>query len=397
MTILRPYPYPYEAMLSICSDLDETPADESYFHISSYLNTNDVTPIGSGVGLEVGNTIYFDMPGEQFSYWSTDDSGRDKIHALIKSGHIDCFHSFGDQAYSRVDMERSLESIERQGCHLEVWVDHSTAVSNFGQDIMHGSGDLKGVPAYHADLTIQHGVKYVWLGRVTSLIGQNVPYSVRRILDRQNPIASIRNAGKDTVKMLLAKAGNDKYCLHKDNQLTRPYTLRSGHQVTEFMRCNPHLGGVSGGDNSRGIADVLSERNLEMLLKSGGVSIIYTHLGKQLQENALFSEETKAAFRRLAEYFHSGRILVSTTARNLNYHAAFADAKVEGRVDDGVKKLLVSVSDRIDPSGLTVYYEGGAPVLFLNGKEVEKPLHNPQDATGFSSISFPWASLSYPS
>lgn len=394
--ILRPYPYPYEAMLSICSDLDETPAGESYFHISRYLNTADVTPIGDGVELEVGNTIYFNMPGDQFSYWSTNDSGRDRIHALIKSGHIDCFHSFGDRATLRADMERSLESLAQHDCHLEVWIDHSTAVSNFGRDIMRGRGDLENEVAYHADLTIKQGVKYVWLGRVTSLIGQNAPYDFRRLLDVRHPVASIRNAGKDFTKSLLARAGSDKYCLHKENLLTRPYTLRSGHHVTEFMRCNPHAGGVSGGDNARGIADVLSARNLENLLQSRGVSIIYTHLGKQLQQDVLFAEETRVAFRRLAEYFHSGRILVSSTVRNLKYHTALADARVETLVDNGVKKLLVSVSDGVDPSGITIYYEDGAPLLFLNGKEVAKTQHNSPDATGFRSVSFPWASLSYP-
>ena len=393
---LRRYPYPYEAMLSICSDLDETPADESYFHISRYLNTGDVTPVGDGVGLEVGNTIYFDMPGEQFSYWSTDDSGRDRIHALIKSGHIDCIHSFGDLALSRADIARALENLDRHDCHLEVWVDHSTAASNFGRDIMRGRGDIKNEAAYHADLTIGQGVKYAWLGRVTSLIGQNAPYNFRRLLDLQRPVASIRNAGKDFAKKLLARAGSEKYCLHKNNLLMRPYTLRDGQLVTEFMRCNPHTGGVSGGDNSRGIADVLSERNLEKLLQSGGVSIIYTHLGKQLQKNGLFTEETKEAFRRLAEYFRSGRILVATTARNLNYHAAFADVEIEERVDDGIKKLFVSVADGVDPSGISIYYEGGDPVLFLNGREVAKSQHNPPDATGFSSVSFPWTALSYP-
>ena len=39
--------------------------------------------------------FYFDMPPDQFAYWNTDDAGREMVRALIRSGHIDCFHSFG--------------------------------------------------------------------------------------------------------------------------------------------------------------------------------------------------------------------------------------------------------------------------------------------------------------
>ena len=56
---------------------------------------------GPGVGLEVGNSIYFDMPPGQFAYWNTDDAGRAMVRALIRSGHIDCLHSFGDLATTR--------------------------------------------------------------------------------------------------------------------------------------------------------------------------------------------------------------------------------------------------------------------------------------------------------
>jgi hypothetical protein len=78
---LRPFPYPYRAMLAICSDLDETPDRHAYWEIMRFLNTTEETTMGPGVGLEVGNSIYFDMPPEQFAYWNTDDAGREMIRA----------------------------------------------------------------------------------------------------------------------------------------------------------------------------------------------------------------------------------------------------------------------------------------------------------------------------
>jgi len=59
MIKLRKYPYPYQAMLAICSDLDETPNKEIYFETARYLNTNEETLLGKGVGLEVGKYYLF--------------------------------------------------------------------------------------------------------------------------------------------------------------------------------------------------------------------------------------------------------------------------------------------------------------------------------------------------
>ena len=98
---LRSIPYPYRAMLAICSDLDETPDRHVYGEIMRFLNTTKETTMGPGTGLEVGNTIYFDMPPGQFSYWNTDEAGRAMVRTLIRSGHIDCLHSYGDLATTR--------------------------------------------------------------------------------------------------------------------------------------------------------------------------------------------------------------------------------------------------------------------------------------------------------
>src|SRR5688500_14469800 len=85
----RRFPYPYRAMLAICSDLDETPDAQTYYELMRFMNTTEETSMGPGAGLEVGNTIYFDMPDGQFAYWNTDERGRAMARALIRSGHID--------------------------------------------------------------------------------------------------------------------------------------------------------------------------------------------------------------------------------------------------------------------------------------------------------------------
>ncbi len=320
-------PGPYVAALAICSDLDETPDAETYFELMRFLNTTHETTMGPGVGLEIGNSIYFDMPPGHFSYWNTTEENREKIRALIKSGHIDCLHSYGNLAATRRDAARSLEELERHNCRLPVWVDHSKAPTNFGSDIMRGHGDEPGHPAYHADLTLAYGVRYVWRGRVTSVIGQNQPASLRGIAEGRHFRASAKTMLTETAKQILARIGSRKYSMHASNRLIQPARLRDGTKVSEFLRCNPHWGGVSSCETGDGIAEVLSERFLERLTVRRGSCILYTHLGKLAGMKRCFSAPAVQAFQRLAHYSRSGRILVTTTARLLDYLRSAAQSQ----------------------------------------------------------------------
>jgi hypothetical protein len=313
------FPSPCRAALAICSDLDETPDAETYFELMRFLNTTETTSMGEGVGLEVGNTIYFDMPPGHFSYWNTDDRSREKIRALILSGHIDCLHSFGDLATTRSHAARALEELERHNCRLSVWIDHAVAPTNFGADIMQGHGDEPSHPAYHADLTLAHGVRYVWRGRVTSVIGQDRPFSLRGIADWRHPAASARTLAKEAAKQALGRCGCRKYHFHASNQTIGPARLRDGQcEGREFLRCNPHWNGVSANDAGWGIGEVLSERFLERLAVRGGTCILYTHLGKLGRGKRQFDTSAIEGFRRLAGYCRSGKILVTTTRRLLD-------------------------------------------------------------------------------
>ena len=95
---LRAFPYPYKAALAVCSDLDETPTLDDYVEMSRFLNTYDSTRLGHGVGLEIGNSIYFDMPRDQFSYWNASEPGRND---WARRGHR-------LQNYSREDVTCAL-------------------------------------------------------------------------------------------------------------------------------------------------------------------------------------------------------------------------------------------------------------------------------------------------
>lgn len=398
VVMLRPMPFPFRAMLAICSDLDETIDIKTYEEISRYLNTTESTSMGDGVGLEVGNTIYFDMPQAQFSYWNTDDEGRSKIRTLVRSGHIDCLHSYGDLATTRAHAGRALEELSRHNCRLEVWVDHGVAPSNFGPDIMRGSGDVPGAIAYHADLTCSFGVQYVWLGRVTSVVGQGVPRSLSGIWNPLVPTASVKTILKEVVKGLMGGVGGSKYGMHRQNNLVRNTLLRDGHSVTEFMRSNPHWAGVSCGDTADGLAEVLTAKILDGMVDNGGFCILYTHLGKIKDERNLFSPAAREALRRLARYSQEDKILVTTTRRLLGMCRAFEEVTwTTRREGEWVKIDLRYDGTQADLQGLTFYsVDSSKTELFLNSALIYGVKKNSKDQTGRESVSLPWKALEWP-
>lgn len=395
---IRKFPYPYKAMFAICSDLDETPNRKVYWESARYLNTGENTAMGAGVDLEVGNTIYFNMPKDQFSYWNTDDFGRAMIHNMIQSGHIDCLHSYGDFATHRRHAEKALEALSKNDCKLEIWIDHAIAPTNFGAEIMRGTGDLQNADAYHADLTIAAGVKYVWRGRVTSVIGQNTKRRYLGLLRSSHMLPSMRTIMKEIAKTSLGQFNYPKYSLHKNNNLYRNIVLRDKQPVIEFIRCNPHWGGVSSNDNAQGIADVITRRMLNNLIERNGVSILYTHLGKIKNLDIPFNRRTCKAMEILSEYYHGKKILVASTNRLLNYLVAVQKVDVNIRKKDGhsIIELIYGGSAK-DLEGITIYTnDPEKSSLVVNGKQVNNYNVNPPDKNGKSSISIPWKRLEFP-
>jgi len=398
---------PYKAMLAICSDLDETPDRQTYWEIARFLNTAQSTSMGPGVGLEVGNTIYFDMPKNQFSYWNTDDAGRSMVHDLIRSGHIDCLHSYGDHAVTRGHAGRALDALTKHDCRLETWIDHAQAVTNFGSDIMVGSGDLPGHDAYHADLTTGHGVQYVWRGRVTSVIGQDVPRRLTGVFDRAHAVASAKTVAKEAVKGFLAHRGSTKYAMHAPNEVLRAERLRDGRPVIEFLRANPYWGGVEHAATADGLADALTEAMLRKLVARGGACILYTHLGKVGDRRVPFKPPTVAALRTLAEFERRGEILVTTTRRLLGFRRAVREVVGVTRTVGSVMQIQLKhnvigsdspgrLGER-DYEGLAFEIPSGlTPRVLLGSREIQTVV-TPAAGQGGLQVMIPWTRLSFPS
>jgi hypothetical protein len=406
---IRRAPWPYAAMLAVCSDLDETPDARVYLEIARFLNTKQPTSMGEGVGLEVGNTIYFDMPPGQFSYWGTDDQGRDMARALMRSGHIDGIHSWGDLATERRHAERNLAELGRHGCRLEVWIDHSKAPSNFGADIMKGKGDLPGAAVYHADLTLAHGVRYVWRGRTTGVTGQDAPLRVGSftpLLRRDRALVSVRSAIKEIAKVLLGRLGSSRWGMYGANRSCRPCRLRDGQPAWEFLRSNPSWGGPGESATAAGLAEVLTTRMLDRLVACGGTTILYTHLGKVQDRARPFGPDTVRALRALARLRDEKRVLVTTTQRLLRYvtmrdvlryrvaaRSAMAVVTLDS-IDDPVTGPRAPTAGDLD--GLTLGVAGVDGVELCLGDGTRLPGESIRGSDGTTWVSLPWPPLRFP-
>ncbi len=397
MITIRQFPYPYQAALAICSDLDETPDRETYFRIAKFLNSAAITPMGRGIDIEFGNSIYFNMPKDQFAYWNTDEEGKEMIHTLIQSGHIDCLHSFGDLATTRIQAEEAINELEKHNSKIKVWVDHSKAPTNFSSDIMNGFGDVVNAPPYHADITTNYGIEYISRGRVTSLIAQEVPAKFTDILDKTHPAASAKKLTKEVAKHLLAYAGSTKYKIHKPNKILQKIKLRDGTEIYEFLRCNPHFAGVSGGTTAAGIAEVLTKKNLEKLIRQKGACILYTHLGKIANYDIPFPQQTVQAFRRLAKFQKKQKILITTTFRLLQYLKTRDIIRISSESNESHTRIkITNINDPNHLQGITFITNEKNKDFSVTMPDNSPIISKTYHLANKSIIQIPWTKLQFP-
>ncbi len=392
-TLLK-YPYPYHAMLAICSDLDETTSWHEYFELVRFFNTDEMTQFGQGLNLEVGNTLYFSMPEGNCCYFNATHDEKSYIHQLLASGHIDCLHSFGDLVQTKEEVAQALSSLSALSVRPRVWVDHAQAKTNLDTGIMQGQGACRSSESYHFEHSLDLGVlDYVWLGRVTSVVGQHTEFKVLKSwhsLFRTHFMMML----KEVSKILLGKLGVKKYALHQDNQL---FHIRSinGTECIEFIRANGSANGPGADATLDGLKATLTPNYLDALIAHQGVSILYTHLGKYNPKNPL-SDEAKKHFAYLKSLVVNQSILVTTTSRLLDYVVVREQVVLKSRYEQGCWHIDLNVpNERIHHcQGLSVLIPKGEPATFtLNGTSL---LMARQKTAHGDVHSLPWQPLVLP-
>ena len=146
---------------------------------------------------------------------------------------------------------------------------------------------------------------------------------------------------------------------------------------------------------------------LDRLVRRGGVSVLYTHVGKIRDSVVPFEPPTVISLRRLAERAHRGEILVTTTRRLLGYCRARSELSVAASRDgegyrfalrrSGLQLETASPSRPGELAGLTVYTEDPERTrVTLGGEEVTALRRNGPDHMGRRSVSLPWPNLEFP-
>jgi hypothetical protein len=212
---------------------------------------------------------------------------------------------------------------------------------------------------------------------------------------------------KECVKGVLGRHGNRKYAMHGDNRLLRLVKLRDGRRVFEFLRCNPYWGGVQHAATGDGLAEALAPRVVEQLIQRGGVCVLYTHLGKIRDPREPIGRQARDALRNVAERFHSGQLLVTTTRRLLGLCRAVREVEWSASFIGG--KICIDLrlpsADRdgrpplteADLEGLTIYVpDAHGTCVLLNGREVTGISRNAPDESGRASASLAWRRLEFP-
>lgn len=394
---LRKFPYPYNAMIALCSDIDDTTVDEfKTYH--KFLNTKEKTPYGEGLGLDIGDSMWMYMANNidykvdnqginsadsiMTFFRGTDitqNHNADEITHFINSGWIDCIHTFGDfssrnekrTSFNRKLAQSAWDTLNSINFKPTVWINHGNKSNrqNFGaygtsNFMNYQQGDNPQSPYYHSDLTIGNGIKYVWDSINDSNFGHDFPlYEI---------------------------------------------SLRDGKKVWGFYRYTNNV------ENNRifwtwipaHIHQQLNKDNLDSLVNNKYYSIVGQHFGVNTED--LFTDENINSLKLLKSYETNGKIIVAKTSRLLNYanvHKYLMYNKVTednktyiniSSVDDPIFGKYVPTLDNI--RGLTFYCNDPKnTVILLNKNKISSDVleMNPKDSTGQASVSIKWFEPNY--
>jgi hypothetical protein len=401
---IRKFPFPFKAAVAICSDIDMTGTMEEFVEIQRFLNTKEMTIMGQGVGLQIGNSfLMYEDPKHTISYFNSGSDVAAEIGKYIKSGAIDVMHSFGrKKEFSRDHAIQAIAELENNNLKVDVWVDHATASNNMGDDVTFGTGDHPDSDTYHADLTIRYGIKYAWLGRVTMIIGQEVVPDLEQfyqIFDSAHYVKSISNMVKELAKHYLSFLGSKKYSMHAKNRLVEIKQLDDGQKIYEFIRFDNHWDGVSTGANSKNLGYILSEKSIQRLKSRSGYMIVYTHLGMNDGCKDVICEEAVNSLRLLEKEFRDGEIFVTTTSKLLNYYivSKYLNWVIDKKNNDLIRITILSVEDPVFGSfipsmqqleGITFCIPKNKKIeMYLGQEEIHSVKVNSNDQKNQASIS----------
>lgn len=316
---VRPLPHPWHAWLTLSNDPDNTtPAGWDELHRTIWQELG--LPFADALFLRSYNTLLPDQ---------VDLHGRPE---LLAAHPHDSIHTWGDYMFARTrgfdrsDAEAALAWMERIGFRPRVWVDHSQFTGNMLHlhrtgsipEFRDASGHVYPNPLYTLDLVHAAGVRYLWDGTVTPVLGQDLPlsdltYTLEHAGDRRVGLAQYARrrvrAGLRPGTVPSARDANRAYRRHR---------FPDGRTLYIFQRHGQWpLADIDG------LGTLLAPERMNALVRRGGVCIAYTHLGKRpaarMADAVHVPPHTRRALEHVATLHRQGRLMVSGTARLLDH------------------------------------------------------------------------------
>jgi len=334
---LRPFPYPYQAMLAIASDADhETLRKFNLVH--QFLNTHDKTIWGTGLGLDISDSFfmyngtnvnqYVDFGKQPMSHEltyfqgvSSQPYGAQVIDHYIHVGWMDSIHTYGDfsmQDEHQTEFTRSLAvqgaaALAAHGDNVSVWIDHGNMsnVDDFGSYgfrpfFNYQQGANPNSEYYHTDLTIPYGIHFVWTGLASDAFGRST--------------------------------------------MIYPIQLPDGRSVWGFWRYTnsafDRLGDPEWDWSPDALSVQLTKENLTDLVQRHQFSIVAQHLSGK---DSLLPLPTNAvdALKTLAQFYDSGEVLVARTSRLLQYNVVRDHIRYQ--VSSNGRETIINIKSVEDP------------------------------------------------
>lgn len=398
---LRKFPYPYKAAIAINSDIDETATVKEFLEIQKFLNTTLETPIGKGVGLEIGNSfwMYSVDPRDEFIYFNGPNfepsESASVIIDFIKAGYIDTIHGFGNFSkaggFTREMALKMTEELNKQGCQVRIFTNHGDTFNkqNIGTPAFY-LGDNPDSVEYHVDVVTHYGIKFFWKSDLTHIVGQDRTLDISESVDNKKFVLQ-------TLKSFVGK-----YTIWSSNKLIDVVTLDDGIKAYSFKRY-----GFWEKAKAEDLFFLINVSTLEKLKSKNGYMVVYTHLGKNSDAEYFIPTETQQALRYLANEYKKGEIYVTTTSKLLRYNLIhnrldWSVNREGGYFNIVINKVLDEISGKYIPKvgeleGVTFYTPCAEKTrLFIGGDQVYSFFKNPPDRTGRESVSFPLQFLKFP-
>ena len=404
---IRAFPYPYKAGLSFAGDITGVATSEEFLSLQEYLCTDEMTPWGGGLSLELGTGFtFYDFEGKsQFTLFDTSGAlntdAAPVILDFIRSGHIDILNGFGNIpniSFNQDLLNRAVHVLISENLTVPVWINPPDEFGYSLGSMSHQLGDNKDSYFYHIPYLKYMGIEFIESSNYTHIVGQDVRFGFKGFLKKNY----------EFLLSIVKSSKSERWDVSGGNLLLQPFKL---DDESEFFRFKRFVGGNPASTpeiiDARFLAEQLSPNVLDNLVSRNGYMILYANYGENTTSNEWLPIETRQALTGLSERAKKKEILVTTTSRLLDYNLVrkFLDWRWD-HTNEGYDIYISGIKHIFDEDydveiekfkGLTFYTPAPQNTrIYFDGKTISPITINPPDESGLSSVSIPWIWLNYP-